>query len=82
MTLRVQYRMRFSSAKKKVVDQQKHILIRQQFGIGQIMFQMSAAFAETVHPFFVLLDRDFVFRRLELLLGFSFLHFGFLLHRK
>jgi len=40
---------------------------------------MSASLAETMRPFLVSLDRDFVFRRLELLLGFSFLRFGFLL---
>ena len=46
------------------------------------MLQMSAAFAQAVRAFLVSLDGDFVFRRLELLLGFSFLRFGFLLHRK
>ena len=46
------------------------------------MLQMPAAFAQAVRAFLVSLDGDFVFRRLELLLGFSFLRFGFLLHRK
>ena len=68
--------------RKEVVDQQERIFIRQQFGIGQIMLQMSAAFAQAVRPFLVSLDGDFVFRRLELLLGFSFLRFGFLLRCK
>ena len=46
------------------------------------MLQMPASLAETMRPFLVSLNRDFVFRRLELLLGFSFLRFSFLLHRK
>lgn len=46
------------------------------------MLQMPAALAETMRPFLVSLNRDFVFRCLELLLGFSFLRFGFLLHCK
>ena len=42
----------------------------------------SAAFAQAVRAFLVSLDGDFMFRRPELLLGFSFLRFSFLLHRK
>ncbi len=54
----------------------EHIFIRQQFGDwAECLLKCPPRSPGAMRPFLVSLNRDFVFRRLELLLGFSFLRF-------